>query len=112
MQVKRLIQKTNIVKNYTQKTSFKTKSSFPPKGISTSKPFKPLQNDFEKRKLAEQRATKRLKGELPQKGKSPTKRRELKLTISRALSDEDNERINEIFDEFEDDGFIPKKTIH
>ena len=28
------------------------------------------------------------------------------------LSDEDNERINEIFDEFEDDGFIPKKTIH
>ncbi len=84
--------KTNIVKNYTQKTSFKTKSSFPPKGISTSKPFKPLQNDFEKRKLAEQRATKRLKGELPQKGKSPTKRRELKLTISRALSDEDMEK--------------------
>ena len=27
------------------------------------------------------------------------------------LSDEDNERINEIFDEFDDD-FIPKKTIH
>ena len=28
------------------------------------------------------------------------------------LSDEDNERVNEIFDEFEDDEFIPKKTIH
>ena len=28
------------------------------------------------------------------------------------LSDEDNERVNEIFDEFEDDEFIPKKTLH
>ncbi len=46
-------------------------------------------SDYEKRKLAEQRATKRLKGELPQKGKSGFKKRELKLTISRALSDED-----------------------
>ena len=47
-------------------------------------------SDYEKRKLAEQRATKRLKGEAPQKGKSGFKKRELKLTISRALSDEDN----------------------
>ena len=47
-------------------------------------------SDYEKRKLAEQRATKRLKGEIPQKGKSGFKKRELKLTISRALSDEDN----------------------
>jgi len=28
------------------------------------------------------------------------------------LSDEDNDRVNEIFDEMEDDDFIPKKTIH
>jgi len=28
------------------------------------------------------------------------------------LSDEDNDRVNEIFDEFEDDEFIPKKTLH
>ena len=28
------------------------------------------------------------------------------------LSDEDNERVNEIFDEFDDDEFIPKKTLH
>ena len=49
-----------------------------------------LNNDFEKRKLAEQRATKRLKGENVQKGKSKgSKKRELKLTVSRALSDED-----------------------
>ncbi len=48
-------------------------------------------NDFEKRKLAEQRATKRLKGENIQKNKSKIgqKKRELKLTVSRALSDEE-----------------------
>ncbi len=49
-------------------------------------------NDFEKRKLAEQRATKRLKGENESKDrktlKAGTKKRELKLTVSRALSDE------------------------
>ena len=28
------------------------------------------------------------------------------------LSDDDNDRVNEIFDEFEDDDFIPKKTVH
>jgi len=28
------------------------------------------------------------------------------------LSDEDNDRVNEIFDEFDDDEFIPKKTLH
>ena len=28
------------------------------------------------------------------------------------LSDDDNDKVNEIFDEFEDDDFIPKKTIH
>ena len=54
-------------------------------------------SDFEKRKLAEQRATRRIKGETNQrdfKGKNQqntnkTKRRELKLTVSRALNDED-----------------------
>ncbi len=49
-------------------------------------------SDFEKRKLAEQRATRRLKGESTIKenktNKVGGKRRELKLTISRALSDE------------------------
>ncbi|MDA7576745.1 translation initiation factor IF-2 [Candidatus Pelagibacter sp.] len=49
-------------------------------------------NDFERRKLAEQRATKRLKGENENKDKKTlktgTKKRELKLTVSRALSDE------------------------
>jgi translation initiation factor IF-2 len=49
----------------------------------------PITNDFERRKLAEQRATKRLKGESEgKKLKSGSKKRELKLTVSRALSDE------------------------
>ena len=60
-------------------------SFFPKKDLS----------DFEKRKLAEQRATKRLKGEVTKenKEKSNIKKRELKLTISRALSDEDGAEI-------------------
>ena len=46
-------------------------------------------NDFERRKLAEQRATKRLKGDSEgKKSRTSTKKRELKLTVSRALSDE------------------------
>jgi len=49
-------------------------------------------SDFERRKLAEQRATKRLKDENENKNKkiikSGTNKRELKLTVSRALSDQ------------------------
>ncbi len=46
-------------------------------------------NNFERRKLAEQRATKRLKGDGDNKKiKLGTKKRETKLTVSRALSDE------------------------
>ena len=51
----------------------------------------PIQTDFERRKLAEQRATKRLKGDTDNKDKKSklgTKKREFKLTVSRALSDE------------------------
>ena len=66
------------------------------RGISLKTPFTtkspPITNDFEKRKLAEQRATKRLKGESENKDKKNSKigskKRELKLTVSRALSDE------------------------
>lgn len=61
------------------------KPSFAPKSP-------PVTNDFERRKLAEQRATKRLKGDNDNKDKKTlkagTKKRELKLTVSRALSDE------------------------
>ena len=59
-----------------------------------SKPGSTVPSDFEKRKLAEQRATRRLKGENTEKdkkNKSLVKKRELKLTISRALNDEEVE---------------------
>ena len=56
------------------------------------RPAAPPSSDFEKRKLAEQRATRRIKGETTTKENRPNKlggkRRELKLTISRALNDE------------------------
>ncbi len=76
-------------KNTHQRNTFdKPKTSFVPRGNVIAKPSSV--NDFEKRKLAEQRATKRLKGENTQKGKTGLKkRRELKLTVSRALSEED-----------------------
>ena len=50
----------------------------------------PVISDFERRKLAEQRATKRLKGDpdSDKKNKIGSKKRETKLTVSRALSDE------------------------
>ena len=62
--------------------------SFAPRTASAPKSSSSITNDYEKRKLAEQRATRRLKGESGEKGKSGTKKRELKLTVSRALSDE------------------------
>ena len=66
------------------------------RGATLKPPFSsktpPITNDFEKRKLAEQRATKRLKGGNESKDKKTlkggTKKREVKLTVSRALSDE------------------------
>ena len=65
------------------KKNFHSKSNFVPKApLGTS--------DFERRKLAEQRATKRLKSdnEKDKKTKLGPKKREVKLTVSRALSDE------------------------
>jgi len=82
--------KSTFSKNTQQRNTFnKPKTNFVPRGPVISKPSSG--NDFEKRKLAEQRATKRLKGESVQKGKIGSKRRELKLTVSRALSDNDIE---------------------
>ncbi len=75
----------------------KSKSTSPiNRGASLKPSFSPkstqLPSDFERRKLAEQRATKRLKEDNESKNKkilkSGTKKRELKLTVSRALSDQ------------------------
>ena len=86
----------NQQKNFSR--NFNNKSSTKPTFTSQKSPFLKKPNlsspsDFEKRKLAEQRATKRLKGETiikDSKSKLSPRRRELKLTISRALSDEES----------------------
>ncbi len=82
--------------NYPRGTKFtenKSQTSFIPKKTNFSKQLAPVTSDFEKRKLAEQRATRRLKGEnIPKENKSSKlggKRRELKLTVSRALSEDE-----------------------
>ena len=89
-QINKSINKSNLSKSFGSKSSsnFKRginfKSNLSPK-IST------VTSDFEKRKLAEQRATKRLKDDKEikdKKSKLGSKKRELKLTVSRALSDE------------------------
>ncbi len=71
----------------------KTNQNFVNRSQTFSKPPSSPISDFERRKLAEQRATKRIKGEANIKdnksGKNLVKRRELKLTISRALSEGD-----------------------
>ena len=74
-------------------SGFKQSSSF--KKVTSSKnnffsKSQPITSDFERRKLAEQRATKRLKGDTDneKKIKLGSKKRELKLTVSRALSDQ------------------------
>jgi len=75
----------------------KIKNNFTSNKVTFGKPnyipkSPPLTSDFERRKLAEQRATKRLKEENENKNKktikSNIKKRELKLTVSRALSDQ------------------------
>ena len=68
-----IINKTTLNKNLIDKPNFISKS-------------------VEKRKLAEQRATRRLKGEAPKeiKDKLSDKKREYKLTLSRALNEDES----------------------
>ena len=80
--------RTGVAKTKTSSTFNRgsaSKSTFTPKSP-------PATSDFERRKLAEQRATKRIKVQNENKDKknqkTGTKKRELKLTVSRALSDE------------------------
>ena len=84
--------KPNFSRGFKPKEN-KLQSTFIQKKTSFSKPISPITSDFEKRKLAEQRATRRLKGENVHKENKSTKlsgkRRELKLTVSRALSDDE-----------------------
>ena len=95
--------KTVVIDKYTSKSfgkvannktsGFKQSPSFK-KGTTVKHNFfsknQPITSDFERRKLAEQRATKRLKedNDSDKKSKLGEKKRELKLTVSRALSDQ------------------------
>ena len=83
--------KHSVVIDKTQNKFAKKGSSFRPNKTKFSTKLNVNTNDFEKRKLAEQRATKRLKDDAVTKDKkikSGIKKREVKLTVSRALSDE------------------------
>ena len=73
--------------NKTPGSNFKRNPSTNTKFVPKTQP---VISDFERRKLAEQRATKRLKGDpdSDKKSKIGSKKRETKLTVSRALSDE------------------------
>ncbi len=83
-------------KNSSFKSSgFKAKSTFSfnkSQSLKQSFPTKTPNSvsDFERRKLAEQRATKKIKidTDKDKKTKLGTKKRQVKLTVSRALSDE------------------------
>ena len=93
--IDRKSQKPHTKGSYSKNTGVKKpysglKKNILSKPIFTSKSPAPS-SDFERRKLAEQRATKRLKAEdenKDKKSKLGQKKRELKLTVSRALSDE------------------------
>ena len=89
-QTNKLKSKGNFGKSLNYKPSFDFKRGTPFKSNNITKNI-PSTSDFERRKLAEQRATKRLKADVENKDKKTkigSKKRELKLTVSRALSDE------------------------
>ena len=86
----RTTNKPNFNKSFTSRPLSNFKRGISPKPNLATK-ISTSTSDFERRKLAEQRATKRLKGDnetKDKKSKLGSKKRELKLTVSRALSDE------------------------
>ena len=79
--------------NFNKSSSSKSSPNF--SRSPSSKPYNPSKtsiatSDFERRKLAEQRATKKIKNDSDgdKKTKIGTNKRQVKLTVSRALSDE------------------------
>ena len=60
---KRFLGKSTSARPFVNNDKFKNKSSLPEKTPNFSRPLQQISSDFEKRKLAEQRATKRIKGE-------------------------------------------------
>jgi len=91
---KNFVKKGSSFRASNQGVKFKSTSSFNRGSFLKPTPgakIPPNTNDFERRKLAEQRATRRIKGEndvKEKKQKIGAQKREVKLTVSRALSDE------------------------
>ena len=88
--INKISSKSSFSKPFTQRP--KSNLDFTKKTSSFSKNLQSTtkSNDYEKRKLAEQRATRRIKGESSYKDfkkKNVLQKREQKLTVSRALSD-------------------------
>ena len=82
--------RSSFSKPTTQNTAPKKRGYVNENPTNFLKPTLSIRNNDEKRKLAEQRATRRLKDDSTYKdfkGKIGSKKRELKLTVSRALSD-------------------------
>ncbi len=82
--------RSSFSKSTTQNTAPKKRGYVNENPTNFLKPTFSIRNNDEKRKLAEQRATRRLKDDSTYKdfkGKIGSKKRELKLTVSRALSD-------------------------
>ena len=82
--------RSSFSKSTTQNTVSKKRGYVNENPNNFLKPTFSIRNNDEKRKLAEQRATRRLKDDSTYKdfkGKIGSKKRELKLTVSRALSD-------------------------
>ena len=82
--------RSSFSKSTTQNTAPKKRGYVNENPTNFLKPTLSIRNNDEKRKLAEQRATGRLKDDSTYKdfkGKIGSKKRELKLTVSRALSD-------------------------
>ena len=82
--------RSSFSKSTTQNTAPKKRGYVNENPTNFLKPTFSIRNNDEKRKLAEQRATRRLKDDSIYKdfkGKISSKKRELKLTVSRALSD-------------------------
>ena len=91
IQIPKFQGKRSVVIEKSQNKFAKRGNSFRPNNSNYTSKVRTNTNDFEKRKLAEQRATKRLKDDSPVKDKKiklGAKKREVKLTVSRALSDE------------------------
>ncbi len=91
IEISKSLGKRSVVIEKPNNKFIKRGSSFKSNKSTFSTKLPNNQNDFEKRKLAEQRATKRLKDDgtvRDKKLKLGNKKREVKLTVSRALSDE------------------------